>query len=128
MTETSSYAAALVELDCQGQGSRKRARGAKFIPVWGDASWDVKLDDARDGKKDLAEATGTCGITTRRRWRGNISLTTQFSVSISREASGGDDRRGPRVNHVDYGDLCGEELAMGTEEETQQPLADRAPG
>lgn len=57
MTETSGYAAALVELDCQGRSSRKRARGAKFIPVWGDASWDVKLDDARDGKKDLAEAT-----------------------------------------------------------------------
>ncbi|KAK1761655.1 hypothetical protein QBC33DRAFT_605059 [Phialemonium atrogriseum] len=55
---TSNYAAALTELHCQGQGSRKRARAAGFVPAWGVASWDEKIGETEthDGRCDLADA------------------------------------------------------------------------
>lgn len=66
VSETAGYAAALVELDCQGHIGRKRARTAEFIPAWGDASWDAKAGNAKDGKCDLAEARGMYGGAPRR--------------------------------------------------------------
>lgn len=48
----------MTELASQGEGSRKRARRAEFIPAWGDASWGAKTDDVEDGHLDVAEARG----------------------------------------------------------------------
>ncbi|GAB1318089.1 hypothetical protein MFIFM68171_08299 [Madurella fahalii] len=53
------YFRAMAELEQQGQGSRKRARQASYIPPWGDARWDVRYQEGHDGKQDLAKARVT---------------------------------------------------------------------
>ncbi|KAK0611934.1 hypothetical protein B0T14DRAFT_531301 [Immersiella caudata] len=51
-----SYRSVLVELQSQGASSRKRARCAGHIPVWGGVQWDERVEESHDGKQDLAVA------------------------------------------------------------------------
>ncbi|KAK4445855.1 hypothetical protein QBC34DRAFT_412339 [Podospora aff. communis PSN243] len=51
-----SYRRALAELQSQGFCSRKRTRREGHVPVWGDAQWDSRAEEPRDGEKDLAVA------------------------------------------------------------------------
>ncbi|KAB5527954.1 hypothetical protein GE09DRAFT_975272 [Coniochaeta sp. 2T2.1] len=46
----------MAELESQGQGARKRARKIRHVPVWGDAQWDVRAEEPRDGSWDMIEA------------------------------------------------------------------------
>lgn len=50
----------MAELELQGQGSRKRARPARHVPPWGDARWDTRVEQVRDGEQDLLDARGMC--------------------------------------------------------------------
>ncbi|KAL2259434.1 hypothetical protein VTK26DRAFT_6898 [Humicola hyalothermophila] len=58
----SEYVRAMTELARQGQGSKKRTRQASHVPVWGDAKWDPRVEDRRDGKWDLIEARASIPI------------------------------------------------------------------
>ncbi|KAH8904172.1 hypothetical protein BR93DRAFT_930781 [Coniochaeta sp. PMI_546] len=58
-TDSLRYAIAIAELDSQGQTQRKRARKTGHVPVWGDAQWDIGVDEPRDGSWDLVEARGS---------------------------------------------------------------------
>jgi hypothetical protein len=46
----------MFELESQGQGARKRARVAGYVMVWGDAGWDKRVEETRDGNWDIVEA------------------------------------------------------------------------
>ncbi|KAB5585093.1 hypothetical protein GE09DRAFT_1069341 [Coniochaeta sp. 2T2.1] len=54
--ESLQYVLSMAELESQGQGARKRARKIRHVPVWGDARWDVRVEEPRDGSWDLVEA------------------------------------------------------------------------
>ncbi|OIW25590.1 hypothetical protein CONLIGDRAFT_499476 [Coniochaeta ligniaria NRRL 30616] len=55
-SDSLQYTLAMAELESQGQGERKRARKARHVPVWGDAQWDTRVEEPRDGSWDLVEA------------------------------------------------------------------------
>lgn len=55
-SDSIQYALAAAELESQGQGERKRARKARHVPVWGEAQWDIRVEEPRDGSWDLVEA------------------------------------------------------------------------
>ncbi|KAM7215636.1 hypothetical protein V8F06_008927 [Rhypophila decipiens] len=55
-TLPNSYAATMIELESGGNIPRKRARPARFVPVFGDAKWDQRCNQPCDGKWDLIEA------------------------------------------------------------------------
>ncbi|KAH6847839.1 hypothetical protein B0I37DRAFT_405713 [Chaetomium sp. MPI-CAGE-AT-0009] len=50
------YARAMLELERQGEGARKRARRARHMQAWSEARWDPRAEEGRDGKQDLVEA------------------------------------------------------------------------
>ncbi|KAK3293187.1 uncharacterized protein B0H64DRAFT_434422 [Chaetomium fimeti] len=50
------YVRAMSELELQGDGPRKQARRARHMQAWGDARWDSRVEEGRDGKQDLVEA------------------------------------------------------------------------
>jgi len=52
------YRRAVAELKSQGACSRKRSRHEGHVPVWGDAEWDVRVDQPRNGAQDILEARG----------------------------------------------------------------------
>ncbi|KAK4243991.1 hypothetical protein C7999DRAFT_35668 [Corynascus novoguineensis] len=55
-TAQSPYVRAMTELEKQGTGPRKRARHAHHMQAWGDARWDSRAEEERDGQQDIVEA------------------------------------------------------------------------
>ncbi|KAL2133975.1 hypothetical protein VTI74DRAFT_1278 [Chaetomium olivicolor] len=55
----SNYVDAMAELEQQGHGPRKRTRPARHVPRYGDARWDPRVEQERDGQQDLVEARAT---------------------------------------------------------------------
>ncbi|KAL2192979.1 hypothetical protein P885DRAFT_81711 [Corynascus similis CBS 632.67] len=55
-TAQSPYIRAMAELEKQGTGPRKRARHARHMQAWGDARWDSRAKEERDGQQDIVEA------------------------------------------------------------------------
>ncbi|KAK0729485.1 hypothetical protein B0H67DRAFT_1229 [Lasiosphaeris hirsuta] len=71
-----SYMRAFVELESQGQGSRKCPRRVNHVPVWGDARWDTRVGQPHDGKWDLVEARAAVAVTKRVTKTADIAITT----------------------------------------------------
>ncbi|KAK0649172.1 hypothetical protein B0T16DRAFT_126546 [Cercophora newfieldiana] len=57
------YRRAAAELQSQGECPRKRARRERHVTVWGDAEWDVRVDQPRDGTQDLLAARDAVAVT-----------------------------------------------------------------
>lgn len=57
---SNQYAIAIAELNSQGYGQRKRARRANFVPVYGEARWDSRIEELERGdvKVQIEDARG----------------------------------------------------------------------
>lgn len=68
-SEDRKYAICATELRAGGAGQRKRRRDGGHVPAWGDARWDHRVRDLKDGRWDLVEARGmhacSAGVETR---------------------------------------------------------------
>ncbi|RKU47448.1 hypothetical protein DL546_008947 [Coniochaeta pulveracea] len=55
---SNQHASAVAELNSQGIGQRKRGRTANFVPVWGEASWDSRVEELaeQDTNVEIEEA------------------------------------------------------------------------
>jgi hypothetical protein len=113
------YRRAVAELQSQGACSRKRPRREGHVPVWGDVTWDVRLDQPHDGKEDLLEARGTGGVYCNQDLQ---VLTRCDSCCVS---CPGDPQVGrSRERIIETRDIPRRRLEMGPKETTQHALAD----
>lgn len=85
---SSAYASAMTELECQGQGARKRARKTAYVPAWGDSRCDSRIGEPRDGKWDLIEARGSYSPTNFHNLFSHVTdMDSIASVSAARTAA-----------------------------------------
>jgi hypothetical protein len=57
---SNQYATAIAELNSQGCGQRKRGRRTDFVPVWGEARWELRVKEMeeRNVKVEVEDARG----------------------------------------------------------------------